>query len=221
MTSWFGFALGWIGMLAGAGVQEPKDRWEKEIQAFERKDKAAPPPEGGTVFVGSSNFARWSRLESDFKEFKAINRGFGGSCIPDVTRFIERIIVPYKPARIVLYGGPNEISQGTTPEAAFKSFEEFVDKVHEKLPKAEIYAVSLKPAPSRASIDAAFKKFNALVLEKSKKDPGIRYIDIVPVFTKPDGTLRTELYVDDQLHMNRKGEEACIPAIRAALESGR
>jgi len=198
-------------------MKAPKDRWESKIRAFERKDQAAPPPPGGSVFVGSSNFGRWSALEDDFREFRAINRAFGGSCLPDVIRYIDRIIVPYRPAKVVLYGGPNDIFQGATPEAAFRSVEEFIAKVREKLPQVEIYAVSLKPAPSRANVDASFKTFNALLFEKAKSDPALHYIDIVPVFVNPDGTLRAELYLEDGLHLNRKGEEACIPILKAAL----
>ncbi len=198
-------------------MKAPKDRWESKIRAFERKDQAAPPTPGGTVFVGSSNFGRWSALQEDFKEFSALNRAFGGSCLPDVIRYIDRIIVPYRPAKVVLYGGPNDIFQGATPEAAFRSLEEFVARVREKLPSAAIYAVTLKPAPSRANVEASFKRFNELLLQKAAADPSLHVIDIVPVFVHPDGTLRAELYLEDGLHLNRKGEEACIPIFRAAL----
>src|SRR5262245_8670185 len=41
-------------------LQDSKaDRWEKDIAAFEAKDKASPPPENEIVFVGSSSIRMW------------------------------------------------------------------------------------------------------------------------------------------------------------------
>lgn len=195
-----------------------EDRWEPLIQRFEQKDRASPPRPGGAVFIGSSNFARWSQLEGDFREFGAINRAFGGSWLMDVARYVDRIVVPHAPAKVVLYGGPNELSEGETVEATFRSWEGLVGLVRARLPSAPIYTVSLKPSPLRMNVDPAFKAFNRLLKERSEADPSIRYVDIVPVFTRADGTLRGELYAGDGVHMNRAGEQACTPVLRDALK---
>ena len=70
------------------------DRWEKEIAAFEEKDKTNPPPKGGLLFIGSSTIRGWKTLEQDYPNHKVINRGFGGSQIVDSTHFAERVIFP-------------------------------------------------------------------------------------------------------------------------------
>lgn len=52
---------------AAATAQEKKDpfaRWEKAVQAFEKQDRAAPPPKGGIVFVGSSSIRLWDLEKS-------------------------------------------------------------------------------------------------------------------------------------------------------------
>src|SRR4051812_13086574 len=62
-------------------------RWEAEIGAFERADREAPPAPGGIVFAGSSSIRLWTTLKDDFAGLPALNRGFGGSQIREVTAF--------------------------------------------------------------------------------------------------------------------------------------
>ena len=40
-------------------------RWEKEVAAYE---KAAPPPKGGILFIGSSTIRRWETLAADYPD---------------------------------------------------------------------------------------------------------------------------------------------------------
>lgn len=42
-----------------AVAQQPGDRWEKYVAAFEEAERTAPPPGGEIVFVGSSTIHRW------------------------------------------------------------------------------------------------------------------------------------------------------------------
>ena len=91
------FSLGpWTSVLpAQTATNKPTvSRWEKEISAFETSDKTNPPPKGAILFVGSSTIRKWTTLARDFPGKQVINRGFGGSEIPDSTEFAERIIVP-------------------------------------------------------------------------------------------------------------------------------
>ena len=109
---------------------DPK-RWEKDIAAFEASDRTNPPPKGSVLFIGSSSIRLWKSLAADFPDLKVINRGFGGSHIPDTTHFAERIIFPYEPSKIVLYAGDNDIAGGRSPEQVFADFKELVEKVRD------------------------------------------------------------------------------------------
>jgi hypothetical protein len=68
--------LAWSLQLAADDGARP-GRWEKEIAAFEASDRAAPPPAGAVVFIGSSSFVRWTTLAADFPRVAVVNRGFG------------------------------------------------------------------------------------------------------------------------------------------------
>jgi lysophospholipase L1-like esterase len=196
---------------------DPAAKWEKEVQAIEKKDKESPPPKGETLFVGSSTIRMWKELEDDFKAQKAIRRGVGGSMISDILYYADRIILPYKPRRIVLYGGDNDITK-KSPEQVFQDFKALVEKVRKALPEAKIYFLAIKPSPKREALWDKAKAANQAIREYCEKTPGLAYIDIVPVMMGPNGKPKPELFLEDTLHMNRAGYELWIPVVKAALE---
>src|SRR4051812_37945707 len=89
-----------------------------EIKAFKRQDSINFPPPKSIVFVGSSSFRMWKSLQDDFPNRTVINRGFGGSSFPDVIRYVDDIILPYKPRQVVIYCGDNDLaaSDSISPE---------------------------------------------------------------------------------------------------------
>jgi lysophospholipase L1-like esterase len=202
---------------SAAPAADPAAKWEPAIAAFEKKDKESPPPQGATLFVGSSTFAKWKELEADFKALRAINRGFGGSMISDVLYYADRIVIPYKPRAIVLYGGDNDVTKKSADQV-FADYKGLVEKVRKALPETKIYFISIKPSPSRVKVWDEAKKVNQLVRDYAAKTPGLGYIDIVPVMMGADGQPKPELFLADTLHMNRAGYELWIPVIKAAME---
>ena len=98
-------------------------RYEKDIIAYEKKSAENPLPENCSIFVGSSTWRLWGdQLEKDFAEFHAVNRGFGGSTIPEVLHVMHRIVTPHKPARVVFFCGGNDIAGGASAEKTFENF---------------------------------------------------------------------------------------------------
>ena len=127
------------------------DEWESTIRKFEEADKIHPPKPGSIIFTGSSSIVRWNTLAADMKPLEAVNRGFGGSEMSDVTHFAKRIVVAYRPRAVVLYSGDNDLAAGSpkTPESVANDFQEFVQIVHADLPDTWIYVISIKPSKLR------------------------------------------------------------------------
>ncbi len=192
-------------------------KWEKEIAAFEQSDRTSPPPKGALLFIGSSTIRKWKTLAQDLPGQTVINRGFGGSEIVDSTHFAERIVFPYEPRMVLLRAGGNDLHRGKSPEQIFGDFKEFVTKVHEKLPKAEIVFISLNPSPSRWKDAENTKILNKMVLEYSAQMPFVKYIDAYDIALRPDGQPRPELFVQDQLHFNAEGYKLLTERVRSFL----
>ena len=105
-------------------------------------------PKAALLFIGSSTIRGWKTLAQDFPDHKVINRGFGGSQIVDSTHFADRLIFPHEPKMILLRAGGNDIHAGKSAEQVFRDFQDFVAKVHSKLPETDIVFIGLSPAPA-------------------------------------------------------------------------
>src|SRR5690349_21577675 len=115
---------------ATAPVTQPAAPFGSEIRKFEESDRNHPPPKAAVLFVGSSSIRLWDTLAKDFPDQTVLNRGFGGSQIADSTRYADRIILPYRPKKIVLYAGDNDLAAGKSPQQVFADFKELEGKVH-------------------------------------------------------------------------------------------
>lgn len=185
--------------LAGA----EQSRFEPEIQGFEATDRAAPPAPGGVVFVGSSSFHFWTDLAGDFPGVPVLNRGFGGSTLPDVIAVAPRIVLPYRPRLVVLYAGDNDLAAGRTPAQVLADYRAFVGMVRRQLPATRIVYVSIKPSPSRWALVDSMRAANRLVREEVARDTLQSYVDVFSPMLGADGRPRAELFVADSLHMTR------------------
>jgi lysophospholipase L1-like esterase len=198
-------------------VQDPKlEPFAKDIEAFEAKDKATPPPQNEIVFVGSSSIRYWKSTEA-FPDLKIINRGFGGSQMADSVRYAERIILPYKPRIVVVFAGGNDINAKKTPEKVLEDYQALVGKIHAALPKTKVYFISLFPNVQRKSQDPLCQKVNQLIEEYSKTSPLLGYIDTAGKMRADDGGPRPELLRPDGLHMNDDGYKIWNEIVGAVL----
>jgi lysophospholipase L1-like esterase len=197
--------------------QSGSQRWEREIQAFERADQAIPPRQGAIVFVGSSTIRMWTTLAQDFPEYKVLNRGFGGCQIADCTYYADRIVIPYHPRLIVLRAGGNDINAGKTPEGVRDDFQAFVAKVRAKLPKVRIAYMTINATPSRWKNVEREKKANQLIKDCIAKGVNLDYIDTFDATMGADGKPRVELFVEDHLHFNAEGYKILVARVRKYL----
>ncbi len=199
-----------LGIAGTASAQAPAPstnpaQWEQEIQAFEAADKASPPPQDGILFIGSSSIRLWKTLAQDFPNLPVINRGFGGSRIPDSIYFAPRIVVPYRPRLIVLYAGGNDLNDGRSAEQVASDFTRFVETVRKSLPATRIAYISIAGNPARwAQVDRV-RQANRLIEAYTTRTPNMTFIDIFPAMLDASGQPRPELFVADRLHMNAAG----------------
>ncbi len=196
-------ALIYSGLIA----QDVKPAFWNDIQLFKKRDSAVAPPRNAILFIGSSSFTMWKDVQQDFPGHTIINRGFGGSTLLDQLRYIRDIVYPYHPKQIVIYCGENDIaaSDTTTGEDVAYRFKELFQQIRKKFPKVQVTYVSMKPSPSRQMLLPKMRRGNELIKKflASKKRTG--YIDVYKEMIDDEGKPRTDIFLDDNLHMNEKG----------------
>lgn len=124
--------------------------FDNEVREFKKIDSLNNTKPGGILFIGSSSIRLWADLEQRFKDKPIVKRGLGGSQLWQWVQYYAPFVVyPYKPKKIFLYAGENDIAAGKTGKEVAASFETFWKMLSDNLPKTEIYFMAIKPSPSR------------------------------------------------------------------------
>jgi lysophospholipase L1-like esterase len=192
------------------------ERWEPDIQRFEAADAKSPPAPGQVVFVGSSSIRMW-KLQESFPGLDALNRGFGGSILPDSVHYFDRIVAAYKPRLIVLYAGDNDVNAKHSPEAIAADFEAFLKKAHAALPRTRVIYIGIKPSIKRWNLVDQVRAANKLIQAVCKNDPFADFIDVDAVMLGADGKPNPDLFAPDGLHMSPAGYKIWADLLRPFL----
>jgi lysophospholipase L1-like esterase len=212
-----------LALLVGAAVpfhaapSAQADKWAKEMAAFEEQDRKDPAV-GGVVFVGSSSIRLWD-LKKYFPSVPALNRGFGGSGIPDSVGHVDLLVIRHKPRIVIFYAGDNDIAAGRTPQQVFDDYKAFVQKVHAALPATRIAFIAIKPSIQRWALIDNIRAANALVLEFARGDERLGFVDVDGPMLGWDEKPRKDLFVADGLHMTAKGYELWTALVRPFVEN--
>jgi lysophospholipase L1-like esterase len=206
-------------VVTNATAAKPHDfaRWEKEIAAYEQKDKLNPPPKNPLLFTGASMITKWTTLPKDFPGQPVMNRGVGGSEVKDITHFADRIVFPYAPRMIFFRSGGNDIHYGESVTDVFADYKEFVATVHAKLPETEIIFIALSPSIARWEQHDKEMALNAMIKDFSKQTPHLGYIDDWDIPLDANGKPRPEIFVADMQHFNAEGYKMLAERVRPYL----
>ena len=197
-----------IGLFISAGAFARQGfPFDNEIRAFKHQDSISFPQKFGILFIGSSSIRKWTDLEQRYAGKPIIRRGVGGCELWQIVDYYTPyILFPYQPRKIFIYAGENDIAAGKSAQDVATSFTKLWQMIHEKLPKAEIYFMSIKPSPVRAKYYEVVYAANDLVKTYLKDKPHSHYVDLVPAIYKPGTTLPDSgLFNNDYLHLNTKG----------------
>ncbi len=206
-----------ISMVSLVSVAQP---FRKEIDAFKKKDSVQMPAKNMILFVGSSSFTKWTDVQDYFPGYPILNRGFGGSSLPDLIRYADEVIIPYKPKQIVIYCGENDIaaSDTVTAQLVLSRFTILFNRIRAHLPKVPVAFVSIKPSPSRRKFRAVVIESNKLIKNFLDKQRRATYINVYNAMLNSDATEKAEIFTQDSLHMNAKGYEIWQPIILQKLK---
>ena len=208
-----------IFSFSGALAQDAKKpAFYDDIIAFKKQDSLNPPPKGAILFIGSSSFTKWKNVQEMFPGYTIINRGFGGSSLPDVTRYANNIIFPYEPKQIVIYCGENDVASGADSKVVSDRFKTLFLLIRQHIPGIPIVFISMKPSPSREKFAPVVIQGNQIIKNFLWTQGNSIYVDVYKLMLDENGKNRPELFVEDMLHMNQEGykiwQQALLPYLK-------
>lgn len=205
-----------------AQSQEPvtaaTSKFRGEVEKFAEQPVPAP---GGILLVGSSIFKRWTNAAADLAPLPVTNRAFGGSQTSHQLMFFDQVVPPCRPVLVVWYCGSNDVKGGKDPAGILARTAEWIAKVQAALPGAGILMVSMMDSPQkrRDGQSVAVREVNRGLREMAgKKERRLFYVEVNPAFEDGAGAARTDLYLEDGLHLNLDGYRELTRVLRPAIQ---
>ena len=172
---------------------------------------------GGIVFVGSSIFHRWTRLESQMAPLPIANVAFDGSVTADMLRMVDSRVIPLWPKVIAYYCGSNDLSLGEPADAIAGRIVRFIERVSAVLPDTRVVFVSINRAPSKEDRWDVVDDVNGQIKAYAASHPRVEYVDVNPVLFDANGKPRVDLYMSDELHLRPPAYEGFAKILKPVL----
>lgn len=203
-----------------AGYSQQQYPFYNDIQAFKHQDSLNKPAGNEILFIGSSSFTYWHDVQNYFPGRPIINRGFGGSSLPDVIRYADDIIFSYHPKQIVIYCGENDLASSDTITAAtvVQRFQTLFSMIRKQMPEVPLVFISIKPSPSRKHLMPKMEEANRSIKKFLRKQRNTSFVDVYHKMLNKDGSIKEELFKEDQLHMKANGYAIWQKALEPVLK---
>lgn len=205
--------------MTGTIVREAPEVWEEEVRALEAVDPRHPLPRGGIVFIGSSSIRMWSTLARDMAPLAVVNRGFGGAQVDAVLHYTPRLVLPLRPRAVVLGAGENDLEaiRGKTPERVLDDVSRFDELVRGALPGVRTYFLNVKPSPARRAVWPEARRYNELLRDFVNASTKRGLLDVATPTFDAEGNRRSELFLEDGLHLSSAGYAMWTSVVRPRL----
>lgn len=200
-----------------AKAQQPA--FWNDIQKFKQQDSVQPPPQNAILFVGSSSFTKWTDVQNYFPGYTIINRGFGGSSLPDVIRYANDVIFPYNPKQVVIYCGENDFasSDTVTVQTVVGRFKQLFGMIRGKWHNENVVFISLKPSPSRKKLWPKMIEANAQIKQFLAGEKNTTFVDVYHLMLVNENQAIPSIFLSDSLHMKPEGYAIWQKAIKPVL----
>ena len=164
-------------------------------------------PTGNIVFYGSSSVRLWFGLGRAFPDVTIENWGFGGSTLRECADAFERFVAPRRPRALLLYAGVNDIGAGAAPEAVWEALRDLMDARDAELGAIPTAFLAIKLPPARLDKREVTREANAWCQREIWARENAQWVDAGTPLLGANGDPRTELFMEDGLHLSREGYE--------------
>lgn len=197
--------------------QDPT-RFADEIVAIQKKyDTLLDTTKETTVFTGSSSVRIWHDVQEKFPDHQIVNSGFGGSQASDLLAYTNELILQYKPKKVFIYEGDNDISAGKDAKTILTDILQIISKIREQNSAVKVVLIAAKPSIARWNLKRDYKRLNRKFKRLSRKDADILFADVwKPMLHKRK--VKQDIFIEDGLHMNAKGYAIWYEALKEFIE---
>jgi hypothetical protein len=195
------------------------ERYQKDINRYIDENRKSGDFTCDALFLGSSSINMWDSIYSDMFPLKIIRRSYGGATIRDMLYNYDVIARGYKPKSIVLYV-ENDLCNCPEKLTEYETFDLiriFALRIRRDYPQTPFFIISFKPSFARENVKDKQSIVNYLLQTYAGNTPDVFFTDITEGMYDKNGNLRKDIFLQDNLHLNRKGYEIWTSIIKPAI----
>lgn len=176
-----------------------------EVEAIQKKYNSAFDASQKTlVFTGSSSIRMWQDVGERFPNHQIVNTGFGGSQASDLSYYIYDLILRFKPEKVFIYEGDNDIFAKENPNKIRRTIRQIINGIQRNDSTTQIVLIAAKPSIARWNLKGRYKRLNRKLERLADDNPLVEYADVWHPML--DGSkVKQDIFIEDGLHMNAKG----------------
>ena len=97
-------------------------------------------------------------------------------------------------------------------------FEKFLDQYQQTYPDTPMIYIAMKPSTSRWQLWEQFQAADAQIKALIAQNDWVSFIDLSPSMLKKDGNLKEDIFIEDGLHMNKKGYKGWTKLLKPLIQ---
>ncbi len=215
-----------VTLLQESALDSEIAKWEDTIAKLEQRDQTEGAVAEGILFYGSSSIRLWNSIADDMSPWETIQRGYGGAKLADIIHYAPRVIGPRlgdsNPRRckaLVIFVANDIVGRETdkSPEEVASLFSKLHHWIRQQDKSLPVFWIEVTPTHARwhvwGDIELGTKQIRTIM----ESDPNSHLISTAGAFLGIDGRPRSELFIQDQLHLNAEGYKQWAILIKAQL----
>lgn len=198
-------------------AQDP-NRFKDQIEDLTEREYNFSPDKKLLLFTGSSSIRMWKDVQDRFPEYNVINNGFGGSHFSDLMYFYDELITKHNPEIIFIYEGDNDIASKKWVCRVKRDAKKLHKKLREDFPDTKIVFIAPKPSIARWHLKKKYGRLNRKLQRYAGRKNNTEFADVWSAMLDENGNVFEDIFIDDGLHMNKKGYDLWEEVISGFIE---
>lgn len=193
--------------------------YDDDVNAVLAQIRRRALPAAPIAFFGSSSFRLWHNMAEDLNSLDAVNLGFGGGTNASGLHYIDTLLTPLNPAKIVLYFGENDISNdGLSANTSFGHFKELYTQIRLRLPDAPVFFLSAKQSPTKWIYSDVVEQYNCIVEQYCRDQKSLTFVNVTDALLGENGRPIGSCYIGDGVHLSPTGYARWVHVLKAQSE---
>lgn len=202
---------------AYSNAQDPH-RFNDQVEELYNKEYNFSPNKKLALFTGSSSVRMWKDVQERFPEYNVINNGFGGSHFSDLIYFYDKLIAKQKPDFVFIYEGDNDIAGEKKPARIVKDAKQLYKMIRNDFADVEIIYIAPKPSIARWNLKRQYERVNKKLERFANRKSNTEFADVWTAMLDEEGKVYDDIFLEDNLHMNKKGYDIWEEVISEFLQ---